>query len=118
MRLPRNAFYLLRQRVRRVQREVGLAKLPLGILAHLGGGKHALVRGPGQIEALGDLGALTGLGDQLHLGLEEVHVQPEHPVQLTKGLELGGCVVAGVTPTLWRTTGQFFCSTKQLSFLR
>lgn len=59
-----------------------------------------MVGGPGQIEALGDLGAPTGLGDELHLGLEEVHVQPKHPVQLAQGLELGGRVVAGVAHAL------------------
>jgi hypothetical protein len=52
-----------------------------------------LVRRAGGVEALSHLGALARLCDELHLGLEEVHVQTQVPVELAQDLELGGGVV-------------------------
>jgi hypothetical protein len=60
---------------------------------------------------------LAGLLHELHLGRDKVHVQSEMDVELAQDLEFARVLYRRYS-TCWRTTGQCFCSTKQLSFLR
>ena len=83
-----------------VELEIAPGEDVLGLGLHERGVQDPAVRGTGAVVAPGELRASSDLLDQSHLGLEEVHVQPQVSIELCEHIELGRGVVAQVADLL------------------